>query len=163
MCIVGFSKNRSPFGLSQQLALVDAHISKSNQAACGSSTAGMRLEESAVLVCLLLEKLPDVGCPTEIPKILIPSCEDGKLSSPHHTTAPALVNWATPCQSLNSWRNHTPAVPHLRLAVVHPVVRVGENLFFQNLGDVEHPFTGTCHIDVVEACKHLLSVRPAPR
>ena len=47
--------------LSQYLALVDAHMSKSNQAACGSLHSGDALEESAVLVCLLLEKAAPLG------------------------------------------------------------------------------------------------------
>ena len=63
-----------------------------------------------------------------------------------------------PCQCLHALKNHTPAVPHLRLAVVHPDVRVGENFLFQNLVDVQHPFKSRNNIDVVEENKHLLSV-----
>ena len=70
------------------------------------------------------------------------------LSSPHDSSWSGQLGH--PCQNLNSRRNHSPAVPHLRLAVVHP--DVGENLFFQNLVDVQHPFKSTCHIDVVEEC-----------
>ena len=74
--------------LNQQFALVEAHISRSNHAASGSATAGMRSNRVDCSSDFCSKKLcTNSGCPTGTPRIFTTCRPAGRDASPLQTTA----------------------------------------------------------------------------
>ena len=117
-----------------------------------------------VLVQLLLQKLPDVlGLSNWNPQDFEPLLSGWQSVVSFPDDSSLFHQLGHPGQLLDSRRGHAPAVPHLRFPMVHPDVCVGEDLFFQNSVDLQHPVWGTCHEHVVKERENFLfALLPLP-
>ena len=80
---------------SQKFAYVDPHINRSNQAACVTSTCGMRSKRVSGSADFNDKKCRTYsGCKTDTSKIFTPCCSNGRDTPPLHTIASGFTTLA---------------------------------------------------------------------